>query len=719
MKRYQIRMILAVCIVPAISLLSACGSGDSNDSASDQENSSDSSYSISGTVSGMTGSGLVLQNNGTDDLTIAADGGFSFATPVIQADSYAVTIAAQPGDQICSVTNGSGTATGEVSDIQINCSSLVVPTLNLVSGDLKILSFSWSDVGADYYRLLKNPDGISGYTQVGEDLTQTQKDEEIAVHLTDWVNASYMVQACRLTGECVDSSSIDIYPQMLDAIGYIKASNTACCANFGNSVALSADGGTMVVGATGDSSLSRGFDRAQTDAGPGAYRYIRSGAVYVFVHNDDSWRQQAFIKASNADARDYFGHSLSLSEDGNTLAVGVGSEDSAATGINGDENDNTREGTGAVYIFVRTGSSWQQQAYIKASLTDRRDGFGLGLALSADGDTLAVGAYGEDSNADGVDGDQLDNSAENAGAVYLFTRTDNSWVQQAYLKASNSDAGDFFGSDLAFSGDGERLAVSAIYEASAASGIDGDQLDNSATEAGAVYLFERTQGAWTQVTYLKASTIESYDRFGSGLAFSSDGEWLAVGAPDKQLPLSAFDDEQQTDSSYTVGAVYLFKYNDGAWQQGSYVRYPHFIEDSVCRGQRSGFGGSVSFSGDGGLLAIGAASEDSSAVGIDGEYADGIVRDAGAVYLFERDGNAWSQRAYVKASHFDPEPLLFGDPFDNCVGTRPKYFGVSVSLSSDGHTLAVGASGEDSSATGIGGNQEDNSTGGAGAVYLY
>lgn len=718
MRRYLIRMIFAVCMVSAISQLSACGGGNS-ENGSDQGDPNDTGHSISGTVKGLTGSGLVLHNNGAYDLVIDADGGFSFETPVNQGDHYAVTIAAQSGDQTCSVINGSGVVTGDVTDIRISCSSLIAPTLNLVSGDLKVLSFSWTDVGADHYRLLKNPDGISGYTQVGEDLTQTQKDEEIAVHLTDWVNASYMVQACRITGECVDSSSIDIYPQMLDAIGYIKASNTACCANFGNSVALSADGGTMVVGATGDSSLSRGIDGAETDEGPGAYRYIRSGAVYVFVNNGDSWRQQAFIKASNADARDYFGHSLSLSEDGNTLAVGVGSEDSAATGINGDENDNSREGTGAVYVFVRTGSFWQQQAYIKASHTDRRDGFGLGLALSADGDTLAVGAYGEDSDADGVGGDQLDNSAENAGAVYLFTRTDNSWVQQAYLKASNSDAGDFFGSDLAFSGDGERLAVSAIYEASAASGLDGDQLDNSATEAGAVYLFEHTQGAWTQVAYLKASTIESYDRFGSGLAFSSDGEWLAAGAPDKQLPLSAFDDEQQTDSSYTVGAVYLFKYNDGAWQQGSYVRYPHVIEDSVCRGQRSGFGGSISFSGDGGLLAIGAASEDSSAVGIDGEYADGIVRDAGAVYLFERDGNAWSQRAYVKASYFDPEPLLFGDPFDNCVGTRPKYFGVSVSLSSDGHTLAVGASGEDSSATGIGGNQEDNSTGGAGAVYLY
>ncbi|MEW8286781.1 MAG: hypothetical protein AB2697_12390, partial [Candidatus Thiodiazotropha endolucinida] len=219
-------------MVSAISQLLACGGGNS-ENGSDQGDPNDTGHSISGTVKGLTGSGLVLHNNGAYDLVIDADGGFSFETPVNQGDHYAVTIAAQPGDQTCSVINGSGVVTGDVTDIRISCSSLIAPTLNLVSGDLKVLSFSWTDVGADHYRLLKNPDGISGYTQVGEDLTQTQKDEEIAVHLTDWVNASYMVQACRITGECVDSSSIDIYPQMLDAIGYIKASNTACCANFG------------------------------------------------------------------------------------------------------------------------------------------------------------------------------------------------------------------------------------------------------------------------------------------------------------------------------------------------------------------------------------------------------------------------------------------------------------------------------------------------------
>jgi hypothetical protein len=712
MMNLMVRISFSTIILASLLQLMACGSSNSGDQAQ-----ADSHYTISGTVIGLSAGGLVLRNNGTDDLAIDTNGGFSFAATMMEGESYAVVVTAQPEGQTCSVVNGTGTVTSDVTDIQISCTSFIVPTLSLISGGPKLLSFSWTDVGADHYRLLKNPDGISGYTQVGEDLTETQMDETIAVHLTDWVNASYLVQACSETGECVDSSPIEIYPQMLDAIGYIKASNTACCARFGNRIALSADGRTLVVGATGDSSLSSGIDGDQTDDGTGAYRYRRSGAVYVFIRDDSGWRQQAFIKASNADARDGFGGALALSADGNILAVGAAGEDSAATGINGVENDNSRQGTGAVYVFVRVGSSWRQQAYLKASLTDRDDGFGWSLALSEEGDTLAVGAYGEDSDA--LDSDLSDNSTENAGVVYLFTRTDNTWAQQAYLKASNSDAGDFFGLDLAFSGDGERLAVSAIYEDSSASGIDGDQLDNSATEAGAVYLFEYSQGAWMQAAYLKASTVDSYDKFGSGLAFSSDGEWLAVGAPYKQLPLSGIEGEQQANSPYTVGAVYIFNYNNGSWQQDSYIRYPHFIEDSVCRGEYSGFGGSVSFSGNGTLLAIGAANEDSSAVGIDGEYTHGIVTAAGAVYLFERDGDVWNHRAYVKAPYSDQETVLYGDPFNECIGTRPKYFGISVGLSSDGQTLAAGVSGDDSSATGIGGDQEDNSSGSSGAVYLY
>ena len=99
------------------------------------------------------------------------------------------------------------------------------------------------------------------------------------------------------------------------------------------------------------------------------------------------------------------------------LAVGASAEDSAATGVNGDQADNGADNSGAVYVFVRSGSTWTQQAYIKASNTDANDNFGRSVALS--GDTLAVGAYLEDSAAPGVNGDQADNSAAIAGAVYV------------------------------------------------------------------------------------------------------------------------------------------------------------------------------------------------------------------------------------------------------------------------------------------------------------
>src|SRR5581483_1146048 len=103
-------------------------------------------------------------------------------------------------------------------------------------------------------------------------------------------------------------------------------------------------------------------------------------------------------------------------------------------------------GNGAVYVFTRSGGTWSQQAYLKASNTGVSDYFGYSVSLS--GDTLAVGAPGESSNATGVNGDQLNDSAENSGAVYVFTRSSGTWSQQAYLKASNTEAFDEFGGSV-------------------------------------------------------------------------------------------------------------------------------------------------------------------------------------------------------------------------------------------------------------------------------
>jgi hypothetical protein len=136
----------------------------------------------------------------------------------------------------------------------------------------------------------------------------------------------------------------------------------------------------------------------------------------VFVRNGVTWMQQAYLKASNTGAGDGFGDSVALH--GDTLAVGAPGEASAATGINGNQADNSASSAGAVYVFVRNGATWMQQAYLKASNT--RAGSLVGLSVALYGDTLAVGANGESSAATEVNGNQQDNTADSAGAVYVF-----------------------------------------------------------------------------------------------------------------------------------------------------------------------------------------------------------------------------------------------------------------------------------------------------------
>jgi hypothetical protein len=111
-------------------------------------------------------------------------------------------------------------------------------------------------------------------------------------------------------------------------------------------------------------------------------------------------------------------------------------EDSGATGVNGDQRDNSASFAGAAYVFVRRGTDWSQQAYLKASNTGAFDQFGIAVAVS--GDRVVVGANSEDSNASGVNGNPGDNSATNSGAAYVFVRCGTTWSQQAYVKASNA-----------------------------------------------------------------------------------------------------------------------------------------------------------------------------------------------------------------------------------------------------------------------------------------
>ena len=348
------------------------------------------------------------------------------------------------------------------------------PGLTL-SFDIKTFRFTWTDEpNATFYRLLENPDGISGFSQVGGDIPQGTEIFDHIVPLYKRINASYILQSCDIV-DCVDLYSLNITGTLVDAIGYVKASNTDADDAFGWSVSLSGDGNTLAVGAWFEGSNATGIDGNQADNSA-----FQSGAVYVFTRSGVTWTQQAYVKASNTDADDSFGRSVSLSGDGNTLAVGAWREGSNATGIDGNQADNSAGGSGAVYVFIRSGGAWSQQAYVKASNTGAGDGFGWPVSLSGDGNTLAVGAWREDSNATGIDGNQADNSSNDAGAVYVFTRSGVTWTQQAYVKASNTDAFDEFSYLVNLSGDGNTLAVGSPGEDSNAIGIDGNQADNSA-----------------------------------------------------------------------------------------------------------------------------------------------------------------------------------------------------------------------------------------------
>lgn len=492
-------------------------------------------------------------------------------------------------------------------------------------------------------------------------------------------------------------------PTQVRQVAYLKASNTDAGDHFGcggvlqghtgQGIAISADGLTLAIGAPHEGSAATGSGGNQRDNS-----LFDAGAVYVSVRMGEDWVQQAYLKPSNPQMGAEFGHYVALSADGNTLAVSAFWESSNATGINGNQQDQSIPQAGAVYVFTRRGSGWTQQAYVKASNTGEAgtadafgegDQFGFSLALSADGGTLAVAALTEDGGS---------NSSPSAGAVYMFTRRGTTWSQQAYLKSTNIDAGDFFGYSVSLDADGTTLAVGAFDEDGSSRGINGPP-DNRNNGSGAAYVFTRSGAQWQQQAYIKASNGESQDSLGVHVALSDDGHTLLVGSLDEDCLATGVntpgcDNDGREDLS--VGAAYVFVRNGTAWAQQAFIKASN-------AGFNDWFGSRVALSGDGNTAAIGASLEDSAARGINGRHDDESAHEAGAVYLFRRTGTTWRQRAYIKGSNTEA--------FDE--------FGSSVTLDGAGATLAATSRGEDSGATGAGGNQADNSVEEAGAAYVF
>jgi FG-GAP repeat protein len=484
----------------------------------------------------------------------------------------------------------------------------------------------------------------------------------------------------------------------LRQVAYLKASNPVEDAHFGcggtltghagNASAISADGSTLAIGAPHENSGAKGVNGNQDD-----HSVYSAGAVYVFTRKGNAVVQQAYIKAASPGETANFGSSVALSRDGNTLAVAAYYESSAAKGINGNQDDRSIPEAGAVYIFVRSGATWSQQAYIKASNTGNAavgdayaegDQFGYSIALSADGNTLAVGAIGEDGNATGINGNQEDNSANQAGAAYVFSRTGASWSQQAYIKSTMTRANVLFGYSIGISGNGDTLAVGEY---------DADR------GKGALYVLTRTGSTWSHQARIQAENGEVQDSLGYSLALSEDGNTLASGAADEDclkpgINPAGCENDQETNTS--AGAAYVFVRTGTTWTQQVFLKASNPAKEDW-------FGVRIAISGDGNTVAVGAQNEDSAATGINGKQDDDSAPEAGAVYLFTRTGTTWTQHSYVKASN-----TRAGDEF-----------GSSLALTLDGRTLLIGARGEDSGAKGVNGNQLDKSVRDAGAAYLF
>ncbi len=457
---------------------------------------------------------------------------------------------------------------------------------------------------------------------------------------------------------------------------YLKASNTGPYDGFGESVAIAGD--TIVIGAYGESSSATGVNGNQ--ANNSAYE---SGAAYVFVRNGTNWSQQAYLKASNTGTYDNFGESVAIA--GDTIVVGAPYESSSATGVNGNQANNSAYDAGAVYVFVRNGTTWSQQAYLKASNTDAYDEFGDSVAIA--GNTIVVGAYGEDSSATGVNGNQASDSAEDSGAAYVFVRSGTTWSQQAYLKASNTGTYDSFGDLVAIAED--TIVVGAAFESSNATGVNGNQANNSAYESGAAYVFVRSGTTWSQQAYLKASNTGAGDWFGNP---AIAGDTIVIGAFFEDSSATGVNGNQTDNSASGSGAAYVFVRNGTTWSQQAYLKASN-------TGANDYFGGAVAIAGD--TIVIGAPAEDSNATGVDGNQADNSASGSGAAYVFTRSGTTWSQQAYLKASNTGA-----GDNF-------------GFPVASAGQTIAICALGESSNATGVNGNQANNSASEAGAAYVF
>ncbi|TGK11467.1 hypothetical protein EHO60_03940 [Leptospira fletcheri] len=389
---------------------------------------------------------------------------------------------------------------------------------------------------------------------------------------------------------------------------YLKAPNTTNGDHFGNSVSISEN--TIAVGAPGEdgntTSIINGNDLSSSNKAGND-----NGAVYVFVRNGNTWTHQAYLKAPNTTNQDQFGSSLAVS--GETIVVGAPYEDSSTSAIvSGSDLTTTNDvgtDTGAAYVYVRSGSAWTHQAYLKAPNVYNQNYFGNSVAI--DGNTITVSARSENSTTTSIiSGNDLsitNHSGNGNGAVYVFVRNGANWNHQAYLKSPNASNQDSFGISVAISGD--TVVVGADGESSETNavltGTDLSSTNRNGSNNGAAYVFVRNGSTWTHQAYLKAPNTNREDRFGGSVSIF--GDWIVVGAAGEKSTskeiLSGNDLRSSNRQGFFVGAAYVFTRSKSLWTHKNYLKASNSANGHF-------FAGSVGISGN--TILVGALGESSN-----------------------------------------------------------------------------------------------------------
>ena len=401
---------------------------------------------VGGSVAGLgVGKTLVLQlsaGGALQEASVTADGPFAFAQPV--AGPYSITVRSQPLNQSCTVSGGQGSvaAGAPLPAISVTCATSAYRLSGTVSGNIGVVALR-NTANGDTATVVDN--GTFAFAQpvlAGATYSVTVFDSSAGQTCTVAGGSGFaLADVSAITVTCVVDAPPPPPPVAVPAVPTLTLAYGVKTFKLGwGAIAPPAGGGAITYRVTEDPDGAGPQAATQIATGLAGTSYDRVVTGLLHTRLNATYRVQAcnsagcsalsaaqavnltqsigYFKASNTGG--LFGHSVALSGDGNTLAVGTNLEDSNATGVNGNQADNSASDSGAVYVFTRSGSSWSQQAYVKASNTEANDNFGISVALSADGNTLAVGAYGEDSNATGINGNQADNSASSSGAVYVY-----------------------------------------------------------------------------------------------------------------------------------------------------------------------------------------------------------------------------------------------------------------------------------------------------------